>query len=104
MHDTEFQLKLAQLCRRNKGFARHLVSEIRRSKTAALSKKGEIYDDYMSWQALHKIIDRAPELLELLKTSGQDLEDWQETQLQLASEYLDTVYDALRYRPDDDGV
>jgi hypothetical protein len=99
MHDTEFNQKLAQLCRERPDFSRRLAAEYK----SLQKKEAGIYEDYMSWQALHKIMDRVPALLALLKETNQDLEDWQESQIQLASEYLDSVYDALQFRPDTGG-
>jgi hypothetical protein len=76
MHDTEFNQKLAQLCRERPDFSRRLAAEYK----SLQKKEAGIYEDYMSWQALHKIMDRVPALLALLKETNQDLEDWQESQ------------------------
>lgn len=97
MNHTNFKRDLRELCKRRPDFRKKLAAEVRivgRAKSAA------IHDDYMSWQALLKVTDQAPAILEMLGETGEDLEDWQETKIQLAAEYLDAVYDSLAYGPD----
>lgn len=95
MNNTTLKKALKDLCDRNPGF---------RKKLARALHKATIHDDYMSWQALLKMKDRVPQILERLTETGEDLEDWQETKIQLASEYLDAVYDSLMYSPEDHDV
>lgn len=92
MDHTRFKKAILELCERRPDFRKKLAAQMRR--------EGAIHDDYMSWQALLKVTDRAPEILEMLNESGEDLEDWQETKIQLAAEYLDAVYDSLAYGTD----
>jgi hypothetical protein len=92
MDHTDFKAAIRDLCERRPDFRKKLAAEVRR--------EAGIHDDYMSWQALLKVIDRAPDILEMLRDSGEDLEDWQETKIQLAAEYLDAVYDSMSYDPD----
>jgi len=92
MDHTNFKTAIRDLCKRRPDFRKKLAAEVRR--------EGSIHDDYMSWQALLKVVDRAPDILDMLRDSGEDLEDWQETKIQLAAEYLDAVYDSLAYEMD----
>jgi len=94
MDDTDFKKALRELCERRPDFRKKLAAEVKTVREAT------IHDDYMSWQALHKLTDRAPQILKLLTEKGDDLEDWQETKVQLAAEYLDAVYDSLAFGPD----
>lgn len=91
MNHTDFQTALRGLCQEHPDFRKKLAAEVRQIREAT------IHDDYMSWQALLKVTDRAPQILEMLRENGEDLEDWQETKVQLAAEYLDAVYDSLAY-------
>ena len=92
MDNTNIKKALKSLCDRN--------PEIRKKLARAL-REATIHDDYMSWQALLKMKDRVPQILERLTETGDDLEDWQETKIQLAAEYLDAVYDSLMYSPEE---
>jgi hypothetical protein len=92
MDHTDFQTAIRELCERRPDFRKKLAAQVRH--------EAAIHDDYMSWQALLKVIDRAPDILEMLRNSGDDLEDWQETKIQLAAEYLDAVYDSLAFDMD----
>jgi hypothetical protein len=94
MDHTDFKTAIRELCEKRPDFRKKLAAEVRSIREAG------IHEDYMSWQALLKVIDRAPDILEMLRDSGEDLEDWQETKIQLAAEYLDAVYDSLAYLSD----
>jgi hypothetical protein len=96
MDHTEFTKRIRELCERRPDFRKKLAAEVR-AESGMGDKRASIDDDYMSWQALHKVTDRAPQILELLRETGEDLEDWQEFKVQLAAEYLDAVYDSLYY-------
>lgn len=95
MQAKDFKKRLLRLCRESPEFRRRLAKEVR--VVAAESRTAGIDDDYMSWQALHKLADQAPRILEMLRDLGEDLEDWQEHKIQLAAEYLDAVHDSLAY-------
>lgn len=54
----------------------------------------------MVWQALQRLAERAPQVLELIKEAPEDLEAWQEHKIALANEYVDLVYDSLKFSTD----
>ena len=93
MDHTHFTKAVRELCKRRPDFRKKLAAEV-------LRVEASIDDDYMSWQALLKVVDQAPAILKMLREGGEDLEDWQETKIQLAAEYLDAVHDSLAYGPD----
>ena len=99
MDHTDLKKALRELCQRRPDFRKKLAAEVRAGHVVG-DKHAGIDDDYMSWQALLKAADRAPQILQMLRDKGEDLEDWQETKVQLAAEYLDAVYDSLTYGPD----
>lgn len=94
MDQTDFKKGIRELCERRPDFRKKLAAE--------LKKTADIYDDYMSWEALHRMADQAPKLLELLQKNGEDLEDWQEFKILTAAEYIDAVYDSFVYGVDED--
>lgn len=95
MPSTDLKSRLLQLCEKEPEIRRKLAAEVRRLNSRR--RVAGIDDDYMSWQALHKLADQAPKILEMLRDLGEDLEDWQEHKIQLAAEYLDSVHDSLAY-------
>jgi len=68
-----------------------------RGKVAAVRSTAAHGRDYRIWQALCRIADEAPEILEMVR-AGEDLEAWQETRIELAAEYVDSVHDSLSCR------
>ena len=94
MDQTDFEKEIRELCEQRPDFRQKLAAELR--------KTADIYDDYMSWEALHKLADQAPKLLELLQKNGEDLEDWQEYKILMAADYIDAVFDSFIYGVDDD--
>jgi hypothetical protein len=99
MDHTDFKTAIRDLCEKRPDFRKKLAAEVRPVREAAIHEAA-IHEDYMSWQALLKVIDLAPDILEMLRDSGEDLEEWQEMKIQLAAEYLDAVYDSLAYLSD----
>lgn len=95
MHTTDLQGRLLRLCQEHPDFRRRLAREI--LSLVDRRKVAGIDDDYLSWQALHKMADQAPKVLEMLRDLGEDLETWQEHKIQMAAEYLDAVHDSLAY-------
>ena len=101
MKATDTTTALLRLCRENPEFQKRMAQEIGTKKRAAVDR------DYMVWQSLQKVMDLAPQVLELVRADLDGLEDWQEYKINLAAEYLDAVYDSLKYKPEDieiDGV
>lgn len=103
MHDTQFRKALIQLCKRHPELRKKLACELaRHPKCKTFSKKvGGPEENYMIVQSLMKIGERGPQILEMIGADADELEDWQEFKVHLAAEYLDAVYDSLRYRPED---
>jgi hypothetical protein len=88
---------LKRVLSRNPEFRKKLARVLReeRAKTAALDR------DYHVWQSLHKLTERAPQILELMRAEPEDVETWHEHNVNLASEYLDAVFDSLSCKSDD---
>ena len=57
----------------------------------------------MIWQSLQKLMERAPEVLEMVR-DDPDIEDWQEFNINLAAEHLDAVYDSLKFQSEYPGI
>jgi hypothetical protein len=78
---------------------RRLVREMVADGARIATRPASQGRDYRLWQALCRIADEAPEILEMVR-SGEDLEPWQEHRLELAAEYIDSVHDSLTCRLD----
>lgn len=57
---------------------------------------------YMVWQSLRKMLDRLPELVAMVHDDADELEEWQQHKITMAAEYVDAVYDSLKYSAQDD--
>lgn len=77
-----------------------LVRSSARRKVAA--KKTSNDQNYMVMRSLLRLADQAPEILEMIDGDASELEDWQEFKINLAAEYIDAVFDSLRYRISED--
>jgi len=104
MHDTEFRKALIRLCEKHPELRKKMAKElVRRPKRASVSRKvGGAEENYMVLQSLMKIGERGPEILDMIGADADELEDWQEFKIHMAAEYLDAVYDSLRYRAEED--
>jgi hypothetical protein len=80
--------------------AREMVRQPKRVK--ASEKVGGADANYMILRSLMKIGERGPQILEMIGADADELEDWQEFQVHTAAEYLDAVYDSLRYRAEEE--
>ena len=100
MHDTQFRKALIGLYKEHPQLRKKLAKELaRRPKRASVSQKvGGPEENYMVLQSLMKIGERGPEILEMIGADADELEDWQEFKIHMAAEYLDAVYDSLRFR------
>ena len=88
-----------RLCGQHPGLREKLGAEVR---TAARRTATREQPGYMVWQSLQKMSDRVPELTAMVNDDADELEEWQEHKIVLAAEYLDAVYDSLRYSMKDD--
>lgn len=98
MENTELKEALRSLCRKRPGLREKLAAEVARDRRVLASME----PGYLVWQALHKMMDRVPELAALVHDDADELEEWQQHKIIMAAEYLDAVYDALRYSMEDD--
>lgn len=96
MDSTELRKALARLCRDRPDFREKLARETLAVKIAAREP------GYMVWQSLRKMLDRLPELTAMVHDDADELEEWQQHKITMAAEYLDAVYDSLRYSAEDD--
>jgi len=53
-------------------------------------------------ETIEALVDRVPELTAMVHDDADELEEWQQAKLILAAEYIDAVYDSLRYSLEDD--
>jgi hypothetical protein len=100
MDDTEFRRAVIRLCRKHPGFREKLAAEVRRPGSGPKTARRE--PGYMVWQSLRKMTDRVPELAAMVHDDADELEEWQQAKILLAAEYIDAVYDSLRYSMEDD--
>lgn len=97
MNDTRFRKALIRLCEQRPELRKKLAVELARDRKP-IRKKADDEANYMVVQSLMKLTDRSPEILEMIHSEADNLDDWQEHYVNLAAEYIDAVYDALRYR------
>lgn len=104
MHDTEFRKALVRLCRKHPELRKKMAAELARNPKPAKdsTKVAGAEQNYMIVQSLMKIGERGPQILELIGADADELEDWQEFKIHIAAEYLDAVYDSLRYRAEEE--
>lgn len=95
MDNTEFRKALARLCR-----TRPVLRE-KLAKQVLLVKIAERDSGYMVWQSLRKMMDRLPELIAMIQDDADELEEWQQHKITMAAEYIDAVYDSLKYSAQD---
>jgi len=88
-----------RLCREHPGFREKLGAEVRGESRRVTARQEP---GYMVWQSLQKMMDRVPELAAMVHDDADELEDWQQAKLIMAAEYIDAVYDSLRYSMEDD--
>jgi hypothetical protein len=88
---------LRRVLSRNPEFRKKLAHELREAR----SKRGALDRDYMVWQSLHKLTERAPQILDLMRSEPEDVETWHERNVNLAAEYIDAVFDSLSCKSDD---
>ena len=97
MNDTRFRKALVKLCEQRPELRKKLAAELSRQRKP-IRKKADEEANYMVVQSLMKLTDRSPEILEMIHSEADNLDDWQEHFINLAAEYIDAVYDSLRYR------
>lgn len=106
MKDPNLVRALRAVLSKHPGFRREFVAKVKDQtpKSAAVDM------DYAVWQSLQKLSERAPFVLDLLREEPDALEDWQIAKINLAAEYLDAVYDALKFQcegpdcPEEEGM
>lgn len=86
-----------RLCEERPELRKKLAAELVRQHRPVV-KTADVEDNYMVLRSLMKMSERAPEILELIGSDASNLEDWQEFKINLAAEYLDSVYDSIRFR------
>ena len=96
MNDTRFKQELMRLCEKHPELRKKLAVELARSKP--LRKKAGGDQNYMVVRSLLKISERTPDILDMIDGEADELEDWQHFKLNLAAEYIDAVYDSIRFR------
>ena len=84
-----------RLCEKRPELRKKLAVELARKP---LRKKASADANYMVVRSLLKLSERAPEILDMIDGEADELEDWQHFKLNLAAEYIDAVYDSIRYR------
>lgn len=93
MNSTDVTAALKRVLSRNSEFQRKLArvfhEERLRPKTSAVDR------DYVVWQSLQKLSERAGPVLEMMRAEPEDVETWHERYVSLAAEYIDAVYDSL---------
>jgi len=87
---------LGRLCRDRPDFREKLARQ------ALVVKIAERDAGYMVWQSLRKMLDRLPELVAMIQDDADELEEWQQYKITMAAEYVDAVYDSLKYSAQDD--
>lgn len=102
MHDTRFKKALLRLCKQRPELRKKLAVEMARSKP--VRKTADRDHNYMALRSLMKISERAPDILDMLAGNVDELEDWQEYKLHLAAEYIDAVFDSIRYRLEEEDL
>lgn len=98
MHSTDFRKALVKLAKRHPELRKKLATELLRMPRRPRMKLAGSEENYMIMQSLMKIGERGPEILDLIQADADELEDWMEFKIHIAAEYLDAVYDSLRYR------
>lgn len=93
---TDLEKRIIRLSQEQPEFRQKFAKEIR--KDLQRRRQASIDDDELSWEALHRLADQAPRILQMLRDLGEDLESWQEDNIQIAAEYIDAVHDSLAYR------
>lgn len=89
------------LCEHAPELRKKLAVELVRQPTPVQKVAHEDHN-YMIFQSLMKIGERGPQVLELIGADADELEDWQEFKIHMAAEYLDAVYDSIRFRLQDE--
>jgi hypothetical protein len=98
MNDTGFRKALMRLCERHPELRKKLAVELARSNRPVQKRARHDEENYMVVRSLMKISDRAPAILEMIGADADELEDWQEFKINLAADYIDSVFDSLTYR------
>lgn len=94
MDHTPLSQALALVLAEQPEFRKKLATALR---DGSFGKKSAAADhDYWLWQSLSKLSDRGPEIMEMIRTDPEHLDDWHEHKINLAAEYIDAVYDALQ--------
>lgn len=92
-----------RLCEQRPELRKKLAVELARSSKP--SRKFANHDrNYMVVRSLMKMSERAPDILDMIGANADELEDWQEFKINLAAEYLDAVYDSIRFRLDEEDL
>jgi hypothetical protein len=97
MNDTRFKQELMRLCEKRPELRKKLAVELARPRKP-LRKKADSDQNYLVMRSLLRMSEQAPEILDMIDGEADELEDWQHFKLNLAAEYLDAVYDSIRYR------
>lgn len=103
MNDTRFKQELMHLCEERPELRKKLAVELAR-RPKLLRKKADADRNYLVVHSLLKISERAPDILDMINAEADELEDWQEFKLNLAAEYLDSVYDSIRCRLEEEDL
>jgi uncharacterized protein HemY len=96
-NDTRFKQELMRLCEKRPELRKKLAVELARSRKP-LRKRADSEANHMIVRALLKMSERAPEILDMIDAEADELEDWQQFKLHMAAEYIDAVYDSIRFR------
>jgi len=97
MNDTQFKQELMRLCKKRPELRKKLAVELVRPRKP-LRKQADSDRNYMVMQALLKLSERAPDILDMIGSEADELEDWQEAKITVAAAYIDSVFDSIRYR------
>jgi len=97
MNDTRFKQELMRLCKKRPELRKKLAVELVRPRKP-LRKQADSDRNYMVMQSLLKLSERAPDILDMIGSEADELEDWQEFKITMAAAYIDAVYDSIRFR------
>lgn len=92
-----------RLCKQRPELRKKLAVEMARQRKP-LRKVADGDRNYMVMRAMLRMSEQAPEILDMIDGQADELEDWQEFKLLMAAEYLDSVFDSLRYRIEEEDL
>lgn len=101
MNDTRFRKALIRLCEQRPELRKKLAVELARER-APIHKRADEEANYRVSRALLRMSDQAPEILQMIESEADNLEEWQEHYINMAAEYIDAVYDSILYRLQDE--